>query len=130
MIFDKYTGDLVGFVDLGDTDLNFSTFQDTEKLASRVMVFYIRALAGDLKFAFSYFGTEIPSNHVIILGCGIYTGTYLSTTSNLCGGASPNRKFYKMHGFMDDAVSEVVYRTVNLFAEDYRFIDFFADLLI
>ena len=34
LVFDKYNGDLVGFVDLGDTDLNFSTFADQSKLAS------------------------------------------------------------------------------------------------
>ena len=39
-------------------------------------------------------------------------------------GASSNRKFYKMHGFMDDALSEVVYRSINLFAEESRYLYF------
>ena len=50
LIFDKYTGDLVGFVDLGDPELNFSTFRDANKLASYVMVYYIRGLASEVFF--------------------------------------------------------------------------------
>ena len=58
LIFYKYTGDLVGFVDLDDPELNFSTFGDANKLASYVMVYYICGLASDLKFSFAYFGTD------------------------------------------------------------------------
>ena len=53
LVFDKYTGDLVGFVDLGDPEMNFSTFEDTNKLASYVMMYCIRGLASDLKFSFA-----------------------------------------------------------------------------
>ena len=45
-------------MDLGDPEMNFSTFEDTNKLASYVMVYYIRGLASDLKFSFAYFGTD------------------------------------------------------------------------
>ena len=43
-------------------------------------------------------------------------------------GASANRKFFKIHGFMDDAVSEVVYHTINLYADkELWYIYFYAD---
>ena len=55
LVFNKYTGDLVGFVDLGDPDLNLSTFVSTDIMVTNVMILYIHALAGDLKFSLAYF---------------------------------------------------------------------------
>ena len=51
----------------------------------------------------------------------------LPVISAVCDGASPNRKFFKMHEYMDESLSEVVYRSTNLFAEEDRYIYFFAD---
>ena len=45
-------------------------------------------------------------------------------------GASSNRNFFKMHGFMDDALSDVVYRSINLFAEEPRYLHFLQMHLI
>ena len=54
----KYTGDLIGYVDLGDTELNYSTFQDANDLATHALVYYIRGIASDLKFSLTYFATK------------------------------------------------------------------------
>ena len=32
LVCDKHSGDLIGYVDLGDTDLNYATFQNMMKL--------------------------------------------------------------------------------------------------
>ena len=37
----KHTGDLVGFVDLGDVNLNYATLQETNAIASHVLVFLL-----------------------------------------------------------------------------------------
>ena len=50
LVYDKYSGELVGYVDLGDPDLNYSSFENSEVLASHVMVFFIRGLESKLKF--------------------------------------------------------------------------------
>ncbi len=50
LVFDKHSGDLIGYVNLGDPDINFSALQKTE-LASHALVFFVRGLACDLKFA-------------------------------------------------------------------------------
>ena len=53
----------------------------------------------------------------------------LPITCSASDGALANRKFYKNHWLLDDAVSDVVYRTVNLYANDDRYIlYFFADV--
>ena len=36
--FDKHSGDVIEFVNVGDNDLNFATFSDTEDLATRVVL--------------------------------------------------------------------------------------------
>ena len=34
LVWDKHTGELIGFVDLGDIELNYDTFQKTDDIAS------------------------------------------------------------------------------------------------
>ena len=46
----KNTGDLVKFLDLGDPYINFTAFDDAEKLASR-------GISSDPKFNVAYFAT-------------------------------------------------------------------------
>ena len=57
LVFDKNSGELVGFLDLGDLDINFTAFESDEDLASHALVFYIRGIASDMKFNFAYFET-------------------------------------------------------------------------
>ena len=39
LVWDKHTGDLIGFVDLGDTELNYATLRKAEGIATHVLVF-------------------------------------------------------------------------------------------
>ena len=57
LVWDKHTGELIGFVDLGDTDLNFATFQKVDTLASHILVFYVRSVMNPLSYAFATFAT-------------------------------------------------------------------------
>ena len=59
LVFKKNTGDLVGFLDLGDPDINFIAFDDAEELASHANVFYIRGISSDLKFNLAYFARAL-----------------------------------------------------------------------
>ena len=45
-------------------------------------------------------------------------------------GASPNRRFFRMHTFLqgDSAVGDVIYRAKNIHSKENRFIYFFADV--
>ena len=58
LVFDKYTGDLIGYVNLGDIELNYSTLQDVNDLATHALVHYVRGIASDLKFSLAYFTTK------------------------------------------------------------------------
>ena len=54
----KYTHQLIGYVDLGDPQLNFSTFNDCNALASYILVFDLRGILCDFEFATAYFATK------------------------------------------------------------------------
>ena len=41
-VFNKYTDECIRFLDLGDSDTNYNTFSDLEKLASHILVYYVR----------------------------------------------------------------------------------------
>ena len=51
LVWSKYTGDLIGFVDLGDLNLNYATFQQTNASASHVLVFLLRSVVNPFKFS-------------------------------------------------------------------------------
>eukprot|EP00794_Sanderia_malayensis_P014619 gene14619-16134_t len=134
LVFDKHTKELIGFVDLGDPDLNFACFEKAEELATHVLVFYVHGLASDLKFNLAYFATSCLTSFKIMslfwkavsileLSCS------LPVIAAVCDGASSNRKFFKMHEKLSGETNDsVTYRTVNLYAPD-RYLWFFADAL-
>ena len=116
----------------GDPDTNYSTFSDLDKLACHILVYYVRGLCSDLKFAFAYFATHGVTSFQIMttfwkaiqileITCKLPVITVVSD------GASPNRKFYSLHAPLDELnIKVVTYRTINLF-ELKRYIWFFAD---
>ena len=132
LVFDKHTGELIGFVNLGDPELNFATFDDIDDLATHCLVFYVRGISSDLKFSFSYHATKGASAAQIMslfwkavsileLSCD------LNVIAAVADGASNNRLFFKMHKGMSRSDSPYTYRTKNIFAPG-RYIYFFADV--
>ena len=132
LVFNKYTDELIGFIDLGDPDTNYSTVSNCDKLTSHILVYYVRGLRSDLKFAFAYFATHGITSFQIMttfwkaisileITCKLPVITVVSD------GASPNRKFYSLYAPLDELnTKDVTYRTINLF-EPKRYIWFFAD---
>ena len=52
-----FTGELIGFVDLGDIELNYSTLIDVSQLASYILVLMIKSLANPQSYSFATFAT-------------------------------------------------------------------------
>ena len=48
--YNKYSGELIGYIDLGDPDINCTTFVKDDELATHALVYYIRGIASELKF--------------------------------------------------------------------------------
>ena len=48
LVRDKYSGELIGFVDLGDIHTNFATLDDVKELATHVLVFLVKSIVNPL----------------------------------------------------------------------------------
>ena len=105
----------------GDPDTNYSTFSDLDKLACHILVYYVRGLCSDLKFAFAYFATHGVTSFQIMTtfwrAISILEIPYkLPVITVVSDGASPNRKFYSLHVPLHELnTKNVTYRTINLF---------------
>ena len=134
LVCDKYSGELIGFIDLGDININYATLKNVEKLATHVSVFLVKSIVSPLSFSFPSFATTGILAHQIM---PIFwkAGRYLEqidlhVIAATADGASPNRRFFSMHKFLQggSAVKDVIYRAKNIHSKDNRFIYLFADV--
>ena len=49
LVFDKYTGDLIGFVDLGDPATNYASLGEKDVMATHALAFLVRGMCSDFK---------------------------------------------------------------------------------
>ena len=57
LVWDKYSGELIGFVDLGDINTNYATLKNVEELATHILVFLVKSIVNPLSFSFASFAT-------------------------------------------------------------------------
>ena len=102
LVLEENYRELIGFIDLGDEDLNFATFKDTSQIATHVLVFLIRSIVNPLSFSLANFATSgITAFQLFPIFWSAVA--ILEITCNLkviaavADGASPNRKFFRMH---------------------------------
>lgn len=132
LVWDKHTGELIGYVNLGDPEINYLSFNECNTIASHILAFMINSIAGNFRFVLGYFATNslksVQLFNLFWKAIGILTLTCkLKVVAATGDGASVNRKFIKMHSdIMDTGTSNVIYKTHNLFAPD-EFIYFFSD---
>ena len=132
LVFDKITGELIGYVDLGDPDTNYATLDKADDIASHALVFLIRGICTELKFSLAYFATSsVTAAQMMPLFwdavCILEDTCQLMVIGATADGASQNRKLFNMHKSLDgNAGKDVCYRTTNLYAPE-RYIYFFSD---
>ncbi len=132
LVFDKVSGDLVGFIDLGDPMTNFSNLTDEDPIATHALAFLVRGLCTDLKHIIAYFFTgNVTSFQLMPLFWRTVAVLEVSLSLRVCAavndGASPNRKFFRLHSQLAGEVDcDVVYKIPNVFAPS-RSIFFFPD---
>ena len=56
-MFDKVSGNLIGFIDPGDPMTNFACLSEEDPIASHALAFLVRGLCADLKHIMAYFFT-------------------------------------------------------------------------
>ena len=65
LVLDKHSGELIGFVDLGDTELNYSTLERVDQVATLVLVFLVRSIVNPFKFSMANFATTCAASFQI-----------------------------------------------------------------
>ena len=132
LVFDKHSGDLIGFVDLGDPMTNYASLGDEDVIATHALAFLVRGMCSDLKHVIAYYFTEnVTSYQLMSLFWKVIGVLELSVNLWVCAavndGASPNRKFFDLHAkYVSNLHLDVVHKVQNIFATS-RFIYFFAD---
>jgi hypothetical protein len=99
LVFNKVSGELIGFIDLGDPMTNYAALQKEDTIASHALAFLVRGLATDLislgtisletSTPFKIFFWKIVS--VLELSLNLFVVAAIND------GASPNRKFFNLH---------------------------------
>ena len=134
LVWDKYSGELIGFIDLGDINTNYATLSNVEELATHILVFLVKSVVNPLSFSFASFATAgITSYQImpIFWKAVLYLEQInLHVIAATADGASPNRKFFRMHKDLqgNSQILDVVYRARNIYAAEIRYIYFFADV--
>ena len=57
LVWDKHTGELIGFVELGDMKLNYATLRNVSVLATHIFVFLVESVVNPLSYRFATFAT-------------------------------------------------------------------------
>ena len=57
LVWDKHTGELIGFVGLGDTEVNHATMKNSQTLASYVLVFLVKSVVNPLSYSLATYAT-------------------------------------------------------------------------
>ena len=123
LVFDKHTCNLVGFTNVGDiNDILDKVEQQTDgkpysNVSSHMLLFMVRGMFSSLEFPYAHFATRGVSADSLfpivweavqrLECCG------MNIIAFCCDGASPNRKFYKMHG----KPGQLTYKSPNPFHE-------------
>lgn len=138
LVWDKHSGDLIGYVDLGDVDLNYATLQKTDAIASHILVFLIRSIVNPFKFSLANFSTKGATSFqmfpLVWKAISICEANDIKILALTCDGASPNRALFRMHFTMtnDDEMNpdvDVTYRTPNFCCKsEKRFLYFISDV--
>ena len=138
LVWDKHNGELIGYVDLGDIDLNYATLSKVTTVASHVLVFLIRSIVNPFKFSLANFATDgISASQMFPLlwkAISICEKSSLKVIAVTCDGASPNCKQFRIHWHrtQDDDMNpetDVTCGTRNLFSGTHnRFLYFISDV--
>ena len=132
LVWDKHSGELIEFVDLGEININFATLQNVQKLATHVLVLLVKRVVNPLSYSFATFATggitafQIMPIFWQVVKCleRINSKVIAATVDE----ASQNRKFFIMHKYLcGDSDADVIYCTKNIHTKEMHFIYFFAD---
>ena len=118
LVYDKHSGDLVGFTNLGEVNNQLLAFEQAgtlprPQLATHILMFMVGGILSDLEFPYAQFPcTSVTAEQLypLVWGCvRQLEAAGFRVLATTCDGASANRKFFQLHG---DA-GEFIHKTLN-----------------
>ena len=136
LVYNKHQTKVIGFVNMGDIGDHLDQLErdigneKTPHVATHVLTLMIRGIFFHLHFPYATFATTtIKSDYLFLIvweaierleKCGFKV---IVVTAD---GASPNRKFFRMH--QSDKDDGLCYKTKNPYASDERYVYFMSDV--
>ena len=114
LVFNKYSGDLIGFVDLGEPITHYVCLGDEDVMATHPLAFLVRGMCTDMKHVIAYYFTENVTSYQLMsmfwkIVAVLEVSFNLWIIAVVNDGASPNRKFFELHSmFVSDLESDEV----------------------
>ena len=134
LVYNKHTGEMIGFVNVTDINHHLAAFErhckkDTpcHNVAKHMLVFMVRGLFSTLEFPYVQFPVASSTAdilHTLVWQCIEHLEIIdLKVLAVVCDGATPNRKFFKMHG----CSKELTYKATNIYDQS-RPVFFISDV--
>lgn len=134
LVYNKYSGEMIGFTNLGDINDQLLRLEEGDSehppIATHILALMVRGILFKLEFPYAHFGTQGITAEILFPI--VWEAVRLLESSGLkvlcitADGASPNRKFFRMHRSGSDP-SSITYKTRNPYAKDNRWLFFIAD---
>ena len=123
---------MIGFVDLGDININCAVLENVQKLATYVLVFLVKSVVSPLSYSFSNFGTDGITVFQIMpifwQAVKYLERINLKVIATTADGAPQNRIFFSMHKYIcGNLDAGVIFCTKNIHTKEMCFTYFFAD---
>lgn len=133
LVYNKHSGEMIGFVNVTDINHHLSAFEQqchsevlSHSFATHMLVFMVRGLFSTLEFPYVQFPIASSTGdviHPLVWQCIEHLELIgLKVLAVVCDGATPNRKFFRMHGKSKD-----IYKSTNIY-EKSRPIYFISDV--
>ena len=140
LVYNKHTGQLVGYVNLGHVEQQLSQLENSNQspgefnVATHVLAFMLRGLCTKLDYCIGHFATsKLSGEELFSMTWNVIEqaeGAGFKVMAITADGAAANRKFFKMHQDPtgSNVTNGVVYKTNNIFAAEERSIYFMSDV--
>nr|XP_012563351.1 unnamed protein product [Hydra vulgaris] len=104
LVWDKYSGELIGFVDLDDIQTNYATLKNVRELASYVLVFHVKSVLNPLSYSLATFAptgvTSIQLMPIFWEAVRYLESINLKVIAATADGASPSLQI-TVHSFKE-----------------------------
>lgn len=140
LVLDKHSCSLLGFTNLGDVSNTLDNFERqckgevddmADKVATHMLAFMVRGIFSGLKFPYAHFPSKGATGEelfpIIWDSVRNLEESGFRVMVITCDGASPNRKFFKMHT-TQNRTGTVTYKTKNPYSPDGRDVYFVSDV--